>query len=76
MTVSLLSSLSWTKKNPTILIKQSTSRGEQQKLPQHWKMKRRSNKIIWTETASQKSKNKLKNKLELRLYTGFAMTVI
>ena len=43
MTVSLLSSLSWKKKNPTILIKQSksTSCGEQQQSPQHLKMKRR-----------------------------------
>ena len=76
LTVSLLSSLSWTKKNPTILMKQSTSRGEKQQSFQHLKMKRRLNKILWTKTASQKSKSKLKNKLEIRLYTGFAMPVI
>ena len=34
------------------------------------------NKILWIKNASQKSKSKLKNKLEIRLYTGFAMTVI
>ena len=45
MTISILSSLSWKKKNSTILIKQlkSTSRGQQQQSPhaQHLKMKRR-----------------------------------
>ena len=37
----------------------------------------RTTKIASTpENASKKSKSKLKNKLEIRLYTGFAMTVI
>ena len=33
-------------------------------------------KILWIKNASQKSKSKLKNKLEVRLFTGFVMTVI
>ena len=72
MTVSLLSSLSWKKKNPTILIKQSksTSRGEQQQSPIL------KTKFFTKFFASQKSESKLKNRLEIRLYTGFAKTVV
>ena len=58
---------------------ESTSRGEQQQSPhaQHLKMKRRFYKqTLWIKNASQISKSKLKNKLEIRLYTGFAVTAI
>ena len=67
------------KKNPTILTKQSksTSHGEQQQSPQHLKVKADfKNKILWIKNALKKSKSKLKNKLEIRLYTGFAVRVI
>ena len=81
MTVSLLSGLSWKKKNPTILKKQSKSksRGEQQQSPQHLKIE---TPVLKTEFFGLKMLHKNRkansriNSVEIKLYIGFEMTVI